>query len=78
MAFRIHDVTLHLMPSNAGQPGTCTCGPASGVGAPKPPCAASGKPPGGGGKPPGKPGGPPKKRLNALRAQLRETLAPPL
>jgi hypothetical protein len=76
MAFRIHDVTLHLMPSNAGQPGTCTCGPASGAGAPRPCGAASGKP--GDGKPKPKPAGPPKKRLNALRAQLRETLAPAL
>lgn len=74
MAFRIHDLTLQLMAS--GQPGTCTCGPASGVGAPPPPppCAASGKP-GGGGKP-AKPAGTPKKRvLNALRAQLRASLA---
>jgi hypothetical protein len=58
------------MSSNAAQPGTCTCGPASGVGAPPPPCAASGKP-----KP--KPG-PKKRALNALRAQIRETLAPAL
>jgi hypothetical protein len=74
MAFRIHDLTVELMAS--GQPGTCTCGPASGVGAPPPPpCAASGKP-GGGGKPP-KPAGTPKKRaLTDLRAQLRDTLAP--
>jgi hypothetical protein len=76
MAFRIQDLTLQLMAS--GQPGTCTCGPASGAGAP--PCAASGKPgggkPGGGGKPT-KPAGTPKKRaLNALRAQLRDRLAP--
>ena len=77
MAFRIHDLTVELMAS--GQPGTCTCGPASGVGAPPPPpCAASGKPGGGGGgKPQGKPAGTPKKRaLVALRAQLRDTLAP--
>lgn len=73
MAFRIQDLTLQLMAS--GQPGTCTCGPASGVGAPPPPppCAASAKP---GGKPT-KPAGTPKKRLlNALRAQLRASLAP--
>ena len=79
MAFRIHDLTLQLSISAAGgQPGGCTCGPASGVGAPPPPppCAASGKP-GGGGKPPGKPAGTPKKRaLTDLRAQLRESLAP--
>lgn len=74
MAFRIQDLTLQLMAS--GQPGTCTCGPASGAGAPPPPCGgASGKPPGGGGKP--KPSGTPKKRvLNDLRAQLRASLAP--
>jgi hypothetical protein len=74
MAFRIHDVTLHLMPSNAAQPGTCTCGPASGVGAPPPPppCAASAKPGGGGGGKPTKPAGTPKKRaLHELQAQLR-------
>lgn len=73
--FRIDDLTLQLLTAG-GQPGGCTCGPASGVGAPPPPpCAASGKP-GGGGKPP-KPAGTPKKRaLIALRAQLRETLAP--
>ena len=73
--FRIDDLTLQLLMAG-GQPGGCTCGPASGVGAPPPPpCAASGKP-GGGGKPP-KPAGTPKKRaLIALRAQLRETLAP--
>lgn len=79
MAFRIDDLTLQLMPSAGGQPGACTCGPASGAGQP-PPCAASGKPgggkPGGGGKP-AKPAGTPKKRaLNALRAQLRDRLAP--
>jgi hypothetical protein len=80
MAFRIDDLTLQLLAAG-GQPGGCTCGPASGVGAPPPPphCAASAKPPGGGGGgKPIKPAGTPKKRLNALRAQLRETLAPPL
>lgn len=76
MAFRIDDLTLQLMPSAGGQPGACTCGPASGAGAPPPPCAASGKPGGGGGKPT-KPAGTPKKRaLNALRAQLRDRLVP--
>lgn len=78
MAFRIDDVTVHLLSAAGSQPGGCTCGPASGAGAP-PPCAASGKPgggkPGGGGKPV-KPAGTPKKRvLNALRAQLRESQA---
>ncbi len=74
MAFRIDDLTLQLMPSAGGQPGACTCGPASGAGQP-PPCAASGKP-GGGGKPT-KPAGPPKKRLmDALRAQLRDSPSP--
>lgn len=68
MVFRIDDLTLHLMPSGGSQPGGCTCGAASGAGAP-PPCAASGKP-GGGGKPT-KPAGTPKKRLlSALRTQL--------
>jgi hypothetical protein len=73
MAFRIHDLTLQLSISAAGgQPGGCTCGPASGAQQP-PPCANSRRP----GGQPGKPGGPPKKRaLYALRAQLRETLAP--
>jgi hypothetical protein len=80
MAFRIHDVTLHLMPYNGGQPGGCTCGPASGN-APKPPGGGD-KPPGGGGGgggKPTKPSGTPKKRiLTELRAQLRETVAPPM
>jgi hypothetical protein len=81
MAFRIDDLTLQLSISAAGgQPGACTCGPATGN-MPRPPCVeASAKPPGGGGgKPPGKPVGTPKRRaLYALRAQLRETLAPPI
>jgi hypothetical protein len=71
MAFRIHDVALHLMTSNGAQPGTCTCGPASGN-APKPPCAQASSPGG------GKPGGPKRRVLAALRAQLRETPAPPM
>jgi hypothetical protein len=76
MAFHIHDITVHLMPSNSGQPGTCTCGPASGA-VKRPGCAASGKPDGGGGGGKPKPSGTPKKRaLYALRAHLRETLAP--
>jgi hypothetical protein len=77
MAFRIDDLTLQLMPTNGGQPGGCTCGPASGA-VNRPPCAASGKPgDGGGGGKPTKPSGTPKKRAPyALREQLRETLAP--
>jgi hypothetical protein len=68
MAFRIDDLTLQLMPSNGGQPGTCTCGPASGN-APQPPCAAaSGKPP----------AGPKKRILTELRAQLRQTPGLPM
>lgn len=74
MAFRIDDLTLHLMLAGGGQPGACTCGAASGAGVPPPPCGVSNKP--GGGKPT-KPAGTPKKRLNALRAQLREMSAPP-
>ncbi len=70
MAFRIDDLSLQLMPSAGGQPGGCTCGPASGAGAP-PPCMASGKPGG------GKDGGPKKHVLTELRAQLREDLALP-
>ena len=77
MAFRIHDLTSHLTMNAGGQPGGCTCGPASGAGAPPPPCPGATNKPGGGGKP--KPTGTPKKRsLNALRAQLRENLASPM
>lgn len=87
MAFRIHDVTIHLMAG--GAPGACTCGPAS-PGQERPGCggASGGNPPGP--KPPGKPkpkgaGNPSpaggdknkKKALAFLRYQLREALAPP-
>jgi hypothetical protein len=69
MAFRIDDLSVQLMPSNGGQPGGCTCGPASGN-APAP-CMASGKPGG------GRPGGPKRHVLTELRTQLRENLASP-
>ena len=79
MAFRIRDLSIHLLPD--GGAGNCTCTPASPREKPKPPCEgptckASG-PPNPGGKP--KPSGPPKKRsgLATLQAQLRKTLAPP-
>jgi hypothetical protein len=64
MAFRIDDLFVQLMPSAGGQPGGCTCGPATGN-APPPPCAAaSGK----------QPGGPKKRVLAELRARLREAI----
>jgi hypothetical protein len=77
MAFRIEDLSLQVEIYTAGgQPGGCTCGPASGA-VKRPGCGASGKPDGGGGGGKPKPSGTPKKRaLNALRSQLRETLAP--
>ena len=87
MAFRIHDVTIHLTP--AGAPGACTCGPAS-PGQERPGCGGGSDPNPGGPKPPGKPKpkgtGQPKvpagdknkrKALAFLRDQLRDALAPP-
>lgn len=81
MAFRIHDVTVHLMP--AGAPGACTCGPASPGERPGCPGASGPKPPGkpkpkGTAKPvPPERGKDKRKALAFLRAQLRSTLAPP-
>ena len=86
MAFRIHDVTVHLM--IGGAPGACTCGPASpgqerpgcggasgaGPAGPKPPAKPKPKGPGKP-KPPG--GDNKRKALGFLRDQLREALAPP-
>lgn len=87
MAFRIQDVTVHLMA--AGAPGACTCGPAS-PGQEKPGCPAASGPGPVGPKPPAKPkpkgtgqpkptGGDKNKRkaLAFLRDQLREAIAPP-
>ncbi len=63
MAYRICDLTLPLMVSG-GQPGTCTCGPASG----NKPCAeGSSKPTGGGSQPT-------RSNLNVLLSQLRESI----
>lgn len=89
MAFRIHDVTVHLMAN--GAPGACTCGPASpGPGQERPGCGAASDPKPGGPKLPAKPkpkgtgtpkpaGGDKDKRkaLAFLRDQLRDALAPP-
>lgn len=64
MAFQIYDVAVVLMSS--GQPGTCTCGPASGGvtgGACPEPSKADWQ---GGGK---------SGRLPALKSQLRQTLS---
>lgn len=84
MAFRIQDVTVHLLA--AGAPGACTCGPASPIERPNCPAASGPKNPPGP-KPPNKPkdGGRPKpvegpKRKGALaflKDQLREAMAPP-
>jgi hypothetical protein len=82
MAFRIRDLSIHLLPDTGA--GNCTCTPASPqpkAPCPGPTCKDSGpqpNPPRGGNKPP-KPGGTPKKRsgLATLQAQLRESLAPP-
>ncbi|MES1243807.1 MAG: hypothetical protein ABUT39_19535 [Acidobacteriota bacterium] len=76
MTFRIDDLSVSVSISAAGgQPGGCTCGPASGAGQP-PPCANSRRP----GGQPGKPGGPPPKKraLDALRTQLRGSLPSPM
>lgn len=76
MAFRIHEITVHLM----GAPGPCM--PASpdplcptNTCKPTPVCMGkSGKPPHPQGDPPG---GGKKRSLDLLQAQLREALAPP-
>ncbi len=84
MAFRIHDVTIHLMPG--GAPGACTCGPAS-PGQERPGCEGASGPKAPGPKPPAKPkpkgtgqpkpsGGDRRKALSFLRSQLREALVP--
>lgn len=84
MAFRIHDVTVHLLA--VGAPGACTCGPASpnerpncpgasGPNKPGPKTPVRPKPKGVGNPKPA--GGGKKETLAFLRDQLREALAPP-
>lgn len=76
MDFRIQDLTIHLSDANQGPPCTMLSGNPNPCTNEDPCKGKSVKPP----KPDpggGKPGGGKKRHLAMLRAQLRETLAPP-